>query len=57
MIKLRSEERCGAAVKRQNKAGMYMRMASESRMYGKNCGSHRKEDKCISSFILANITL
>lgn len=36
MMKLRSEERCGAAVKRQNKAGMHMRVASKSRMYGKN---------------------
>jgi len=36
MMKFRSGERCGAAEKRQNRAGMYMRMARKSRMYGKN---------------------
>lgn len=37
MMKLRSDERCGAAVKRQKRAGMYTRMARRSRTYGKNC--------------------
>lgn len=42
-MKLRSEDRCGAAVKRQKSAGMYTRMASESRIYGKNYTNKERE--------------